>query len=373
MTRRDTTAFGRRLTTLTITVGLDLGVTACSDGGRDHQRRLRYPQFRGATSNRVQRPKGQQPQETTSRDLILANQKPNRPVTGRPRPNRVRSKSAKKPNDTALSGSQSDPRHLELFQSTPQAFWEVAQYMRSVTTTHTHHRSPARPQAWAAVRQRLGTAVISHHAAWEDNMTRAPRHRTRLSTVHIRRHATVLLLAGSLTALAGCSGSSPKSNAAEKQSPTSAEPSKAPAASGDPQSEAKQDVLKAYNAFWSEQVKAYAKANIKGTDLKKYATKDALGQAMGDVLVMQKAGTATEGAPTHDAKVTSLTAAGSPPKASLQDCLDISHWKTIKKKTGKVQPFPSAQPLRYVTTAKAEKWGKQWMITELTPDGKHTC
>lgn len=132
-------------------------------------------------------------------------------------------------------------------------------------------------------------------------------------------------------------------------------------------------MLKTYDSFWNAQVKAYAQTDIKGTDLKKYATKKALGDAMGDVLVMKNAGTATTGAPTHHARVTALTLSGDIPKASLHDCLDISNWKTIKKKSGKVQPFPSNQPLRYIATAKAEKWGKQWMITELTPEGDRTC
>lgn len=71
--------------------------------------------------------------------------------------------------------------------------------------------------------------------------------------------------------------------------------------------------------------------------------------------------------------MTALSLTGKIPQASLRDCLDISKWQTVKAKTGVVQPFPSTQPLRYVTTAKAEKWGKQWMITELTPDGNRTC
>ncbi|MET8102207.1 hypothetical protein ABZV29_38125 [Streptomyces sp. NPDC005236] len=135
----------------------------------------------------------------------------------------------------------------------------------------------------------------------------------------------------------------------------------------------RKDVLAAYSAFWDEQVKAYNQADIKGTGLKRYATKKALGQAMADVLVMQQAGTVTKGAPTHRSEVTSLTLTGSVPKATVRDCLDISHWNTIKKKSGQVKPFPSAQPLRYITTAKAEKWGKRWLITEVTPDGKQTC
>lgn len=174
--------------------------------------------------------------------------------------------------------------------------------------------------------------------------------------------------------LTACGGSgNSDSSATNSPSPSSASTPTTASASTDPQAEAKADVLKAYGAFWGEQVKAYANADIKGTALKKYATKEALGRAMGDVLIMQKAGTATTGSPSHDAKVTSLTLTGATPKATVQDCLDISNWKTVKKKTGAVQPFPSTQPLRYVTTAKAEKWGKQWMITELTPDGTRTC
>ncbi|MCX4993349.1 hypothetical protein [Streptomyces sp. NBC_00568] len=203
-------------------------------------------------------------------------------------------------------------------------------------------------------------------------MTRAPRLQKR--TVHQWKPGTALLIAASLMALSACSSDDEDSGDSSKQ-PSSASspsrPSKSP--STDPQAAARKDVLTAYSAFWREQVKAYGQANIKGTDLKKYATKEALGQAMADVLVMQQAGTATKGAPTHQAEVTSLTLTGSIPKASVRDCLDISHWNTIKKKSGQVKPFPSAQPLRYITTAKAEKWGKQWLITEVTPDGEQTC
>jgi len=195
-----------------------------------------------------------------------------------------------------------------------------------------------------------------------------------LTAVRIQGCATTVLITGGLVVLTACGGGgNSDSSATNSPSASSASTPTASSASADPQAQAKADVLKAYGAFWGEQVKAYAKADIKGTALKKYATKEALGRAMGDVLVMEKAGTATTGAPTHDAKVTSLTLTGATPKATVQDCLDISGWKTIKKKTGTVQPFPSAQPLRYVTTAKAEKWGKQWMITELTPDGTRTC
>ncbi|MET8808668.1 hypothetical protein [Streptomyces sp. NPDC004546] len=195
-------------------------------------------------------------------------------------------------------------------------------------------------------------------------------HRIPHSAVRFRNlvAASVSLSALVLTAC----GSPHGDNKASAHPSAPASPSTS-SASADPEAAERAAVLTTYGAFWAEQVKAYAQTDIKGTQLKKYATKDALGRTMGDLLVMKQAGTATTGAPTHRAEVTSLTLTRSVPKATLQDCLDISNWKTIKKSTGKVQPFPSNQPLRYITTAKAEKWGQQWTFTELTPDGKRTC
>ncbi|MFJ8142693.1 hypothetical protein [Streptomyces sp. NPDC096013] len=215
---------------------------------------------------------------------------------------------------------------------------------------------------------------MPHHVVRGDKVTRKQRRPGGLTAVRIQEHATTVLIAGGLLLVTACGGGG-ESGSAAKNSPPAKGTSRPPAASArtDPQAQARADVLRAYDGFWDAQVKAYAQASIKGTDLEKYATKKALGRAMGDVLVMQKADTAATGAPTHDAKVTSLVLTGATPKATVRDCLDISNWKTVTRKTRAVRPFPSNQPLRYVTTVKAEKWGKQWMITEVTPDGTHTC
>ncbi|MGW6270756.1 hypothetical protein [Streptomyces sp. NPDC055060] len=166
--------------------------------------------------------------------------------------------------------------------------------------------------------------------------------------------------------LTACSGGSDASD-----DKSSAPPSK-PAAdhstkNADPQTKDKQAVLTVYERMWEEQVKAYAKASLKGTELKKYSSKDALGSVMGDLLGMKQSGTVTRGAPTHATKVTTMDLAAKIPKARLSDCLDISQWKTIKRKTGEVQRLPSEQPSRFETTIDAEKWGKQWMITKVVP------
>jgi hypothetical protein len=197
-------------------------------------------------------------------------------------------------------------------------------------------------------------------------------HRTAHPAVRFRNLTAASLALSAALAVSACSSSDGDSKPSAKTSaPASSQA--ASTASAAPDAMEKKAVLKTYNAFWAEQVKAYAQADIQGTDLKKYATEKALGQAMGDVLVMKKGGTATTGAPKHRAQVTQLTLTGHTPKAVVQDCLDISSWKTINRKSGKVQPFPSNQPLRYITTAKAEKWGTRWMITEVTPEGDHTC
>ncbi|MFI5688389.1 hypothetical protein [Streptomyces sp. NPDC051636] len=197
-------------------------------------------------------------------------------------------------------------------------------------------------------------------------------HRIPCSAVRFRNFGAVSLALCAALTLAACSSSDGDSKgSAHTSAPTSSKPSST--ASADPQAAEKKAVLSAYDAFWTEQVKAYAQGDIKGTDLKKYATKEALGGVMGDVLVMKKAGTATTGTPKHRTEVAAITLSGSTPTATVEDCLDISNWKTVKKKSGEVQPFPSNQPLRYITTGKAEKWGKQWMITKLTPEGDRTC
>ncbi|MGW7067103.1 hypothetical protein ACWGII_18790 [Streptomyces sp. NPDC054855] len=148
-----------------------------------------------------------------------------------------------------------------------------------------------------------------------------------------------------------------------------------PTKSADPQAKEKKAVIEVYGRMWEEQVKAYAKGDHEGTDLKKYSTKEALGGVLGDLLSMKQAGTATKGTPTHsDIEVTAMNLDREVPTAQITDCLDISKWQTVNKKTGKVQPFPTEQELRYETTADAERWGKnRWMITKLTPHGDKVC
>ncbi|MFJ9855323.1 hypothetical protein [Streptomyces sp. NPDC101150] len=150
----------------------------------------------------------------------------------------------------------------------------------------------------------------------------------------------------------------PTKSASEKPSPT---------ASADPQAAAKKAVLGAYDHFWDEQAKAYSQGTEKGTDLEKYASTEALARAMGDLASLHGSGNVTSGKPTHAAKVTALGLEKKLPDATITDCMDVSKWRTVNKKTGKALAAPKGKLTRYVSIVSAQKWGKQWMITKVEP------
>ncbi|MGW3152624.1 hypothetical protein ACWDG1_50415 [Streptomyces sp. NPDC001177] len=76
---------------------------------------------------------------------------------------------------------------------------------------------------------------------------------------------------------------------------------------------------------------------------------------------MKKPGTVVRGEVGHDPEVTSLDLKASTPKATLSDCIDLSRYQTYDTRAKKVILLPTSQPLRYLATAKAERWkGRGW-------------
>lgn len=208
----------------------------------------------------------------------------------------------------------------------------------------------------------------------EGELTTAPStQRARL--LWRQRTAAVLLLTALTVVVSGCADDNTV-DADPKPTPSSSkDPEATPTKSQDPQAAEKKKILNVYARMWDEQVKAYAIGTEKGTDLEKYATKEALGRALGDLLTMKQGGTISKGAPTHNAEVLSVDMKAEIPKAKLSDCLDISDWKTVDRKTRKVKPFPDTQPPRYFVAVEAEFWDEQqqWMITNVTPNGEQEC
>ena len=98
---------------------------------------------------------------------------------------------------------------------------------------------------------------------------------TRMRTLSLC--ACAVTLAG---VLAACdtgtkSGEAAATEPAASASPTASMASGAPAG---PDAAAKAAVLTTYRRMWAEQMKAYQKADARGTELTRYASLDALGQ-----------------------------------------------------------------------------------------------
>ncbi|MGR3938460.1 hypothetical protein [Streptomyces sp. BRA346] len=189
----------------------------------------------------------------------------------------------------------------------------------------------------------------------------------------VHRRPALAALAGAALFVSGCGedgqaddGAKPSGTAASSSAPESSPPA------ADPQQAAKKEVLGAYGHFWDEQVKAYAKADSTGTELTRYATGNALSRAESDLTSLKRAGNVLTGKPAHDAQVTDLDLERKVPSATLNDCLDVSDWKTKNRKTGKTVPAPKGQLKKYAAAVKAEKWGKQWKILDVKPQN-NTC
>ncbi|CAM5500576.1 MULTISPECIES: hypothetical protein [Streptomyces] len=182
----------------------------------------------------------------------------------------------------------------------------------------------------------------------------------KIAAVRTQKHAISLLLASSLLALAGCSDSDSDTSSRPSPTPTTLSPS--PSSTADANEAA---ILASYNSSWDAQTKAYSKASLAGTDLKKSTTLRALFDIEHDLEVMRKAGQVTTGKPVINPKVVKVTI-GKIPTATVTDCIDTTHWILIDKASKKPVPLPSTRLIKYVSTATLEKWGKTWMVTELT-------
>ncbi|THA49423.1 hypothetical protein [Streptomyces sp. A1136] len=201
-------------------------------------------------------------------------------------------------------------------------------------------------------------------------MTTARQHQTHTARRRLLAATAVTAVTATVAVLtAGCTSDAKEDKASTPRPGLSTSPS----ASTDPQAAEKSKALAAYSGFWTESVKAYETGTEKDTKLVNFAAKTALNDALTDLANMRKAGTVTKGSPGHRPEVTAVNMAGEHPGITITDCLDLSTWQTVDRATGKVQPYPPEQPLRYVAVAETELWAGQWMVVKMTPDGDRRC
>ncbi|MEU5958170.1 hypothetical protein [Streptomyces sp. NPDC047525] len=183
------------------------------------------------------------------------------------------------------------------------------------------------------------------------------------SGLHRRQRRTVVVATALLVTAtaAGCGG--------EEKEPASS-PTPSATKSADAQAKAKQEVLTVYRHYWDAQVKAYAKADPKGSGLEKVAFGKAYSKTFAELATMKGSGTVLKGKPRISPASPDVNVAKSPKEATLRDCVDVSDWKLVKAKSGKEVPLPKERLTKFVTDVSARTVGGKWMIVEATTGRK---
>jgi hypothetical protein len=207
-----------------------------------------------------------------------------------------------------------------------------------------------------------------------DKVTPVPGHRTKRGFVRTRRQATALLIAGSLTGLAGCSDSTPAEEPKEIAPSSPASDAATPSAPSAVEARARKDVVAAYRGMIGERIKAYAKASLEDNKITDYATGKALRDVKHAVFINMQNGIIVKGEPrvslSEDDVVLSLESL--PQRATLRVCFDTHTWKPIDKTSGKSVAAPD-QVKRYMITAKLQRQADQWRVTEERADKEQKC
>ncbi|MBO4259505.1 hypothetical protein [Streptomyces griseorubiginosus] len=189
------------------------------------------------------------------------------------------------------------------------------------------------------------------------------QHRTpSLTAVRNRDRRTAisaLLALATITLTAGCS-SGGGDNAETSPTPSSATPTKTMSAD---EAQARKDVIAAYQGMNDEEVKAYAKSSLAGSDITKYATGDALRDAKDTVFVNMRNGIVVKGEPKVTTSEDDVTFDASGARAALSVCFDLNTWESVDKKTGK-SLVPPNQVKRYTITAHLQKQSSRWLVTD---------
>ncbi|WP_330334780.1 hypothetical protein OHS33_36890 [Streptomyces sp. NBC_00536] len=162
----------------------------------------------------------------------------------------------------------------------------------------------------------------------------------------------------------GCTTEAKDSKNATTTPSPSASPSASPTPSADPLATDKADVQTAYDRYWGVLTAAYAKADSSGTDLKIVASGSAYAQTESGLANLRKAGQVITGKTQHSGTAVDFKDGQKLKTAVITDCVDVSQWKPVDKKTGQEVVLPSQRLLRYITTLTAEKWPSGWVVIE---------
>lgn len=174
-------------------------------------------------------------------------------------------------------------------------------------------------------------------------------------------------------ALTACTGSpeEPEPSA----SPTSVASSTPPvpsASSPTPTSSQEFAATEAYDRFWAAKVQSQADPTKPAPKaLRTYGIDKALADAQATVLLLRRNGIVMRGEPTHDARITGVSA-GARPLVSITDCLDSSRWLPVVAATGESALAPGQSP-RVIVESVATIYDGRWVIKTSTAYRDRSC
>ncbi|MEV3933711.1 hypothetical protein [Streptomyces sp. NPDC049944] len=147
-------------------------------------------------------------------------------------------------------------------------------------------------------------------------------------------------------------------------------PPPVPVSAGDPAAEA----LEVYAAMWAERVKAFQVASAEDTELERYVASGVLSVFEKELARLKKDGMVIRGALGHEPEATLRDAEAGPPKATVNDCVDLSKWQPLDITTGWPIPLPGNQPVRHEATATLERTDSgRWIVTAYDPAPTRAC
>ncbi|WP_405477826.1 hypothetical protein [Streptomyces canus] len=187
--------------------------------------------------------------------------------------------------------------------------------------------------------------------------------------VHFRKTAVACITLCGALALAACSSSDGKDEAAV-ESPSVAESSTS-SAPVDPKETATRESITAYGAYWEEMEKLYSDPTGKGAHLDQYAASAALKNAKADAKRAHDRGLIYTGTVAlTDQTVAKVNVSGKVPNATVSSCLDVSKWQTVDARTKKPVSLPENRLTKYLILSTVEKYPEGWRVTRDEPQGK---
>ncbi|MGW6859190.1 hypothetical protein [Streptomyces xanthophaeus] len=167
------------------------------------------------------------------------------------------------------------------------------------------------------------------------------------------------------TLLVGCTSHAKDDKSASPSPSTSTTPlSAAPSPSADPLAADKAEVHTAFGRYWDVLTEAYAKSDSTGTALKDVASGGAYAETESGLASLRKAGQVMVGKTQHSNTAVEFKDGPKLKTAVITDCVDVSQWKVVDKKTGKEVALPPERLVRYVSTLTVEKWPTGWVVIE---------